>query len=187
MKSDLIIFGRSPFLNTLDIPFLASKYKTIGFNQFGRLFEPDFLFFFDEWYGGFIGNPLVFCPKWFKETEDRVIKYVPKKADSPLLEWVNENGQPCFSHKYFTVSIALNWAILQGFKRIYLVGIDHIETDTKFEHNDGTGCQSRLTLKAHQELKQYVYRCAEHAEIYQTNPAVRDDWELPFIDIEELY
>lgn len=185
MRSELVIFGRSPFLNTVDTAKLLSKYTTIGFNQFGRLFEPDFLFFFDQWYGGFIGNPVVYFPHWFKQGKG--IKYMPKPSDKPLLSGSKQDGMIVLGHKYFTVSIALNWAILQGFKRIYLVGIDHIESDEKFEHNDGTGCQSRLTVKAHQGLKRFVYACAEHVEIYQTNPAVKGDWELPFIDIEELY
>jgi hypothetical protein len=182
MRNELIIFGRSPFLNAVDLTRL-SAFSTIGFNQFGRLFEPDFLFFYDEWYDGFLGNPTVFAPHWFKQD---CIKYVPKPSDFPLSRRY-QGSNICLGHRYFTVSVALNWAILEGFKRVYLVGIDHVETDERFTHHDGTPCQSRLTPQAHKKLKQYVYNCTQHIDIFQTNPAVKDGWELPFVHVEELY
>lgn len=183
MKSELIIFGRSPFLSTVNIPALLSVYTSIGFNEFGRLFEPDYLFFYDAWYDGFIGSPEVYAPHWFKQGCN---KYVPKPSDSPLVGKL-QNGMPCLGHRYFTVSVALNWAILQGFKRIYLVGVDHVEQQGRLEHHDGTLGISDVQPEAHKRLKQYVYNCTRHAEIYQTNPAVMDGWELPFRNIEELY
>jgi hypothetical protein len=87
----------------------------------------------------------------------------------------------------FTPSLAINWAILKGYKKAYLVGIDHVESDLEFKHHDGINHPSAMGPASHKSFKQYVYNCARHIKIFQTNPAVAKDWQLPFIEIEALY
>lgn len=184
MKSELVIFGRSPFINQVDVPLLLENYTTVGFNQFGKHHKVDHLFFFDDYYYGYKPTA-VYLPKWFSQKHG--IKYVPKPSDRPILSRQMKDNMIVLGHKYFTVSLALNWALLEGFKTIYLVGIDHVETDNQFKHHDGVDLPANLTPKAHKDLKKYVYACAEHADIYQCNPAVAPDWELKYKDIRELY
>lgn len=184
MSKELVIFGRSPFVDTVDIPNLCQNYTTLGFNQFGRHHKVDYLFFFDAYYYGYKAGAAVYMPNWFEQKSG--IKYIRKPSVKPIFGQ-QQDGMPVLGHKYFTVSLALNWALLQGFEKIYLVGIDHVETDTAFVHHDGDDCPSNLTPDAHGRLKDYVYACAEHAEIYQCNPAVADDWKLPYRDVKTLY
>jgi hypothetical protein len=183
-KDELVIFGRSPFIAQADVPALIKRYTTIGFNHFGRQYRPDYLFMFDAYYAGYIPT-VVFTPHHFPQRHG--MKYVPVPSNEPLLNQPHDPRGIRLAHKYFTVSIALNWALTQGFKKIYLVGIDHVETDRQFRHHDGNDLPSTLTPKAHKALKDYVYRCAEHADIYQCNPAVAPDWQLKYKDVKEFY
>lgn len=183
---EAILFGNSPFINKVDIPALMGRY-TIGFNGFGVHHPVDAVFCFDRWFepgqAGVIWHPNHISPA--HRANARAFAY--KASPMPLVPARLQDGNPLFGFKYFTPSIALNWAILAGFKRVYLVGVDNIETDTKFQHHDGAGCNSQLTPAAHRDFKKYVYACAAHIDIYQTNPAVRNGWALPFQDIEKLY
>lgn len=186
MPRDLILFGNSPFLYEINIPALL-HHHTVGFNGFGQHQSVDELFVFDRWYDPGKAKR-IWHPEHIKSQNAYSSSFVYKSAQKPFLtKQKSENGLPVFAFKYFSPSVAINWALLEQFRAIYLVGIDHIETDTKFQHHDGADCQSQLTPEAHRAFKKYVYSCAQHIEIYQTNPAVRDGWELPFVDIKTLY
>ena len=186
MSRDLIVFGNSPFLHEINIPALLSCFHTVGFNGFGQHHPVDELFVFDRWYDPAQAKR-IHHPEHIKPKSGNAHAFVYRSASKPILKKEKENGLPVYAFKYFSPSVAINWAIQEGFKRFFLVGIDHIETDTKFQHHDGAGCDSQLTPEAHRAFKKYVYSCAQHIEIYQTNPAVRDGWELPFVDLKELY
>lgn len=185
--NELIIFGRSPFINTVHINRLIELYPTMGFNHFGSLWPVDYLFYFDALLKPRVPSTLVFVPRSFKKAPKEYIRYAHQESDRPLLHLIKQNGAVCLSHRYFTPSLGINWALLNGFKKLYLVGIDHIETDTRFEHHDNEPCYSELTSASHRRFKNFVYECAGHIKIYQTNPAVKDQWQLPYKDIQELY
>lgn len=191
---EVIIFGRSPFINSVNVDALLARYKTIGLNSFGQVYPVDYLFAFDVYYPPSSHRAgELFCPHWLLNGPGTGI--VPK-AGKPLFDKgyqsVVPNG-PMFlmlGLAYFTASLAVNWAVLEGFKKIYLVGIDHVETDTGFHHFDNGAEEAGLTHftpESHRALKKFVTQCARAAEIYQCNPAVRDDWDLPYKDIAELY
>lgn len=183
-KSELVVFGRSPFVNLVDIPALLEQYTTVGLNHFGRHHKVDHLFFYDQYCQH--QKTTVYIPNWFP-AEHAGVRYVPKPLDYPLMSRISQDGAICLGHKYYTVSLAINWALLEGYKRIYLVGIDHVETDRSFSHHDGIDGHAELTPDTHQALKKFIHNCAAHAEIYQCNPAVKDGWELPYKDVNELY
>lgn len=185
---DLVIFGRSPFISQVDVPRLLERYTTLGFNKFGELYPVDYLFFFDDYYPLHKAHQ-VFIPSYFAPGLNGE-RYTAIQQDTPIMNGDFPDKHPSrlfLAHKHYTVSLALNWALLAGFERIYLVGIDHVETDKQFIHHDGYDLPAELTPESHRALKQYVYECAKHAEIYQTNPAVAADWDLPYKDIKELY
>jgi hypothetical protein len=186
LKSELILFGRSPFIDKVDVPRLIEKYTTIGLNRFAQHYPVDHVFMFDRYFP----HPLTgsaFFPHWFDYPMQDGQKFHSKASASPILTGEKKNDIPVLGYKYFTCSLALNWALLQGFTEIYLVGIDHVESDVKFVHHDGDVADSKLSIKAHQALKEYFYSATKHANIYQTNPDVRNDWKLPFVDINQLY
>lgn len=183
-KDSAIIFGRSPFIEQVNVAALLPNYTTFGLNQFGRHHRVDYLFFHDAYYAGYKPTS-VWMPDWFPQQHGS--KYHRVKSDKPLLGQVQKEGALCLGHALFTASLALNFAILKGFKTIYLVGIDHVETDKEFHHHDNDDRPSALTPVAHRVFKQFVYNCADHADIWQCNPAVRADWQLNYKDIRELY
>lgn len=182
--SQAIVFGRSPFINEVDVPRLLKRYPTIGLNHFGQQYPVDYLFSFD---GPILPNKSAghFAPYYYSGAG--VTPYSPKCSDGPILEYKAENNALCLGFKYFTVSCAINWALLAAFSTIYLIGVDHVESDTTLQNNDGTVSEAIITPDAHRGLKQFIYHCAAHARIYQCNPAVRDGWELPYKDLSELY
>jgi len=187
----IIIFGRSPFIDKVDVHGLIERFDTIGFNFFGQHYPVDYLFFFDRYFDGFLPGCEVFFPHWFNP-KHKGNRFSPKLSDLPVLtgdikEHNDQPSTPVYGYKYYTPSIALNWAILQGYQKAYLVGIDNVETDTIFKHHDGNDLPANLTPKSHQGFKQYVYNCTPYIKIYQTNPAVKKQWDLPFIGLEALY
>lgn len=181
---DLVLFGRSPFINRIDVIEIARRYKTVGLNHFGESYGVDYLFYFDRFIENWKGTPELFIPAWFPQ-------YCPGKryrtqvSDGPIFP--AQSDPMILGHKYFTASLAINWAILQGFKTIYLVGIDHVETDKAFQHFDNIDHPVNLTAKAHECFKNYVYNGNKYVKIIQTNPAVKDAWDLDFINFEALY
>lgn len=187
-KKPLIIFGRSPFIDTVDVPKLLAKYPSYGFNQFGKHYRVDCLFMFDRAYRCAFDDTQIIAPYYLRDLPKTSLLVAPKPSDKPLLPALSQDGRLVLGFRYFTVSMALNYALLQGFNDIYLVGIDHVETDERFKHFDGDDRPSKLTPDAHRRLKQYVYKCQRPGvKIWQTNPAVRNQWELPFKEISELY
>lgn len=185
---ELVLFGRSPFVDTVLYDALRPDLKTVGFNHFGRHHEVDYLFFFDSFCGGWLGSPQVFVPYYFRQQgSEACTRYVPKPHPRPIVPRKEQNGLVVLGQKYFTPAMAINWGILSGFKTFYLVGIDHREGDTRFVHHDGQVAQTVIRPEAHARFKEYVYAATEHARIYQTNPEVAADWRLPYKDIGELY
>ncbi len=193
MSNPVVVFGRSPFINELDIHAIMDDYPSIGHNHFGQHYDVDWLFFYDRWYDHG-EHKKIFYPYWFAGNHPRPEnswQYQPKKSPKPIdlyhQEGIEHNG-PVLGFRYFSPSISINWAMTWGgFDTIYLVGIDNVETDKQFTHHDGQDMPSCLTPQAHQAFKQFVYECAKQVTIYQCNPAVKDSWELPFLDFGATY
>lgn len=189
LSDELVIFGRSPFINAVDVPRIISRYTTVGFNHFGQSFKPNYLFLFDRWYDPGLAEH-IFYPSYFPPplitTPIQVWEsYLPTRSDSPLFSFSKRHNCIELGFRYFSPSAAISFAHAKGFKKIYLVGVDHVESDVKFDHFDGINSESSLTVKAHKAFKQFCYK--SKIPIFQTNPAVSKDWDIPFTDIESLY
>ena len=181
----LVLFGRSPFINQVDAAAIASHYETAAINQ--APCRVDYLFSLFDDFPANDPSTIVFG-HWQRDTPAGATKLSLQPSREPLLTNESRGGFPLVGIFAFSATAALNWAILQGYERVYLVGIDHVESDTCFHHWDGSDSpNTRLQPCAHQDLKQFVYACAAHIEIYQTNPAVSDAWEIPFAAIDQLY
>lgn len=181
---ELILFGNSPFITDIDIPALLRRYQTIGINGFSTHFPVDWVFMYDRFFDH-APSSRVIVPHWFRQPVEKV---VPKALDSPVYPRRFQNGLSVVGFKYFTVSIAVNWAIQEGFKSIYLVGIDHHEEERQFRHFDGETSKTTISPTSHQALKRFVEKCAKvsGATIYQCNPDA-EGWKLPYLNLETLY
>jgi len=180
---DLVLFGRSPLISQVDVVEIASRYKTVGLNYFGQSIAVDYLFYFDLFIEGYKGNPELFIPAWFPAKHPGT-RYRTKMSAEPLA-YKSDTGL-VLGHKYFTASLAISWAIMQGFNCIYLVGIDHLETGRSFQHFDKIDRPSILSEKAHEGFKNFVYNANKAIPIFQTNPDAKKYWDLPFKHYEEL-
>lgn len=180
----LVIFGRSPFINTVDCAALAARFDTAAINQ-----EPvpcKFLFSLFSDPQPLSQETQVFT-HWEKPAHPGGQRIALRYAPVPFLHDETRDGFPCYAHVAFTASEVVNWALRQGYGRILLVGVDHVETDSQFVHWDGSvSPNDKLRPVLHRDLKSFIRECARRAAIYQTNPAVADDWNLPFLDLATL-
>lgn len=184
---NLIMFGRSPFVNTVDVAALHYRYETLGFNHFGKKHPVDYLFSLNEYIEPISPRTRVFGH--YEHDSPVGVKKIAYSADTgPCLVPEYKNGFRCYAWYSFSPTAALDWAIAEGFDQVFLVGIDHVETDKRFEHNDGIDDHrgQNMIPELHQRMKSFVYACAQHMEIFQCNPAVKDQWKLPYRSVEDL-
>jgi hypothetical protein len=170
----------------VNVPALLNRFTTAACNQFGHDYPVDALFSFDDCVGpDHLANEL-FLPNWV--TKDYGTKIIIKSAQKqPYPTCTKKNGQPVYAFQLFTTSLALQWALWQKPSAIYLVGVDHVETDTTFKHYYGQDGQSKLTPTAHQLFKKYAQSCGRIIPVYQTNKAVASQWPVPYKPLDSLY
>lgn len=182
-----VLFGRSPFVNDVDREKIIEKNYTVGLNNFCAKNAVDMNFCFAKYVKPISAKTVVFCH--FEKEAEQAVFYRPVPSRKPLLDPEFENGILKLACCCFVGSLAINWAILMKKEAVYLVGIDHVEDNKEFVHNDGVDDEfgHNMNAEIHQEFKKYVYECAKHIKIYQCNPSVKQEWKLPFVEIEELY
>jgi hypothetical protein len=186
----LIIFGRSLFINDVNVARLIEKYDTVGFNNFATQYPVKYSFTFDKYFSPIDPRTITFIDarKSLRPADAIPVIMVPRLDPIPERTFDNK-GYLQLGRTNFTPCLALNYAIIEGYTDVYLVGIDHVPTDTKFAHYDGIDSRFGQNIQPilHEWFRTYVYNCAKYVKIYQTNPAVKDSWNLPFINIETLY
>ena len=167
---NLIILGRSPFLHTVKIDSL--KYDKACINY-----------------------PPCSDVKWAFSYDKLTDIKIPEGCEyiTPENGYIFDKHGANFDRNepqklgfcIFTVSAAVNWAYLNAFKNVYLVGIDHFEKDTRYLRNDGTKTQNIIPAENHRKIKEFIYQFKDKMNIYQTNPET--SWDLEYININELY
>jgi hypothetical protein len=183
MKS-VLLFGRSPFINQINLPALL-HHTTAGINHIAFEHGMDYGFFYDSEPPKPEGcKTKTIAPIWFSSASHPVN---PVPASIPVLSKIHRDGGQVVGFELFTCTLAVNWLILQGFKQIYLIGIDHVEQPGPLQHHDGTFAVADCMVEAHQRVKAFIGRCQSGAKIYQCNPAVAADWPVPYQDLTELY
>lgn len=167
---DLIIFGRSPFINQL-------KLENIDYNKFDVCC---------------INYPIPNIKVHYLCSADVNVK--PMVA--PRTEWISSNTGwdlhktedeiiqeiGVLSWCIYSSSLAVNFGISRGYKTIYLGGVDLIENDLPFEHYDGIKNIRPARASGVKKEKEYIKKLAEKfdVKIYQLNPET--NW-LEFKDI----
>lgn len=192
-KNECIIFGSSPFINTLDIPALCADYYTIGINKFPVHHRVDCAIQYDEPIHYPVLPPEIWAPFHWRPDErsefDNVYVVLTGEEHPVYGKKLNIHGARHVAMRYFTASIAANIAIWKGLDAIYLVGVDHKESDTHFDHfyPEDPNPDVMFCREAHQALKQFILECSHFTPIFQTNPEVAHEWPVPYKDINELY
>ena len=167
---DCLLIGRSPFVNKV-------KWNKVDFERF-----------------------FVICCNY--PVPDIPVDIVIARDDTPrpVLAPATKFISPRTNYKFvteakhetdiefccYTSSSACYLARKLGFKRGYLIGIDHVEDDKPFKHYDGIINNGVATSFSNKLCKNYI--CSlKGISLYQTNPTVKEQWDLPFADIATLY
>lgn len=158
---ELIIFGRSPFINEL-------KLGNIDYNRFDVLC---------------INYPIPNIKVHYVVSADHWVEPIL----APKTEWISENTgwefkkteniireENKLSWRYYSSSLAVNFAILRGYKTIYLAGVDLIEDNKPFNHYDGVVNKRKVDASSCVAEKAYIKKLAKDIKIYQLNPQA--DW-----------
>ena len=156
---ELIIFGRSPFINELNLKKIDySRYDVCCINYPIPNVKVKYLVSADPWV---------------------------KPTLAPLTEWVSANTgwelvkgaeivqeEKKLSWRYYSSSLAVNFGILRGYKTIYLGGIDLIENNQPFVHYDGVINTKPASANSMVKEKAYIIEMAEQygVKLYQLNP-----------------
>lgn len=171
MKREIIIFGRSPFINKLHLDKIDyNRFDICCINKIiPELKKVNYLVSADEWVKPEIPDG---C-EWISVNNGWDII----KTNGATIQ---QEGK--LSWKHYSSDLAVNFAIMRGYKHIYLAGIDLIEDDKPFEHYDGVvnvkiesagGCKDEKFLIRSLGNKYGVM-------LYQLNPESK--W-LKFVDI----
>ena len=192
----LILFGRSPFINEIAefIPELCKKYHTMGCNYFVNSFpEVEYVVFYDDLV------PKV-EPKHKIITNTKYCTSATYKSYNLLqnhrnksLYIINKNSKEFSPNSLIlnfcihTPSMALNWAYLNGFKKVIIAGIDltlennaHFDKDTTPDR-DGHDFNVPAITAARNHLENVTRR---YLRVYQLNP--NSDIQIPKVKISDL-
>lgn len=160
---ELIIFGRSPFINEL-------KLDKIDYSRFDVCC---------------INYPIPNIKVHYVVSADAKVQPIL----APKTEWISKNTGWCFkktdriiqeqgvlSWCVYSSSLAVNFAITRGYKTMFLAGIDLFDDDKPFLHYDGVKNIKKASKQGTQQEKKYIKELAEkyNVNVYQINP--KADW-----------
>ena len=188
---DLIIFGGSPFINTIDKQRIdLSRFDILAINRPPLDIPVHYL----------VAHDIDFraC-----HTQEEVQKTLKKGLNpvfiAPKTEFIHETtgwqwkfdyishdiNEKCLGFALYTCSSALNFAYLKGYKNIYFIGVDLEENNQPFTHWHGVTNLVPVPNRCARQAKNYLYRYKKYLNIYQCNPNV--NWDCPYYPVEKLY
>ena len=192
-KDSIIIFGGSPFVNTVDLERIdINRFDIMAINRPPLNIPVHYLIAHDVDFRACYTqdevqhtldkglNPVFIAPKteFIHETTGWRWK----------LDYVSHNlDEKCLGFCLYTCSTALNYAYLKGYKNIYFVGVDLKEDNKPFTHWHGVTNILEVPITCAKQAKEYLYRYKKWVEIYQCNPAISNEWECEYCPIEKLY
>ena len=170
---EAIIFGCSPFINEIAgyIPKLQEKYYTIGINNF-PVFYPNV----NSWF--FYDNSMVGCIENHYRgqkihTRERLRGHLERfkitnfETFRPVYNRLyTEKKENYLLFKHFTISTALNWCLVNGFKDVYLAGIEMDSEQWQHFYCDNIHF-TKMDLQ--DETFKYIYQMQEYMNIWQLN------------------
>lgn len=190
---DLIIFGGSPFVNTIELQRIdTNRFDILCINRPVHNIPVHYLIAHD-------------CDFRACHSQEEVTKTLQKGLNpvfiAPKTEFIHETTGWNWQFDYintdpnkklvgfclYTCSSAVNFAYLRGYKNVYLIGIDLAEDDKPFSHWHGIKNILGVPKTCAIQAKEYLYRYKKWLNIYQTNPEVKEIWNVEFCPIDRLY
>ena len=190
---DLIIFGGSPFVNTIDKKCIdLSRFNILAINRPPLNIPCHYLVAHD-------------CD--FRQCHSqKEVKHILQQGLNPVFtapktEFIHETTgwkwkfdyishdieEKCLGFCLYTCSSALNFAYLKGYKNIYFIGVDLEENNKPFTHWHGITNTLDVPKVCARQAKEYLYRYKKWLNIYQCNPKVKDEWDCEYCPVEKLY
>lgn len=190
-KNSIIIVGGSCFINEVD-------FKKIDFDKYDILC---------------INRPILNAPVKYlcchdadfrqchsqKEVQDTLNKGLNPVFVAPKTEFIHEttgwkwkfdiisNEDKLVGFCLYTCSSAVNFAYLRGYKNVYLVGVDLAEDNKPFTHWHGVTNKLDVPTRCARQAKEYLYRYKKLLNLFQCNPKVANEWQIPYCPIDRLY
>lgn len=166
---DIIIFGRSPFINRLDLAKLDyDRFDVCCINKPIKNIKTKYL---------------VSADAWVKPELDKDIEWVSIHSGWKIIKTDNViQHEGKLSWKHYSSDLAVNFAILRGYKNIYLAGIDLIPDGKGLVHYDGVVNEEPTNPEGTIDAQNIIKLLAEmyRVNIYNVNPSC--DW-LEYRDI----
>ena len=190
-KHSAIIIGGSPFVNTVDLSRInTDKFDIIAINRQPLNIKTRYLIAHDTDFRQCHSqaevkinlkqglNPVFTAPKteFIHETTGWKWKFDIISHEDKLLGF-------CL----YTCSSAVNFAYLKGYKNIYFIGVDLEENNQPFTHWHGVTNLVNVPDRCARQCKEYMYQYKKWLNLYQCNPAIKDQWQCDYYPVEKLY
>lgn len=161
---ELIIFGRSPFINRLNCDAIDyNRFDICCINsKIPKLKRVDYIVSADEWVKPEIPDG---C-EWISVNNGwNIVKTEQIIQQERRLSW-----------KHLSSDLAVNFALMRGYRTIYLAGVDLVEDGKPFYHYDGVMNKKPQAADGARDEKEHIKHLCElsGAKIYQINPEA--DW-----------
>lgn len=193
MKDSIIIFGGSNFINEVNLKRIdLNRFDIMCINRPVHNIPVHYLIAHD------VDFRAVHTQKEVQETLKQGLNPV---FIAPKTEFIHETtgwnwkfdyishslNEKCLGFCLYTCSTALNYAYLKGYKNIYFVGVDLKEDNKPFSHWHGVVNKKEVPVNCARQAKAYLYRYKKLLNMYQCNPSVAKDWDIPYYPIDLLY
>ena len=190
-KDSILIMGGSPFLNTIDLPRIdIDRFDILCINRPIHNLPVHYLVAYDDDFRACHTqeevqnilkhhlNPVFLAPK---------TEFIHKSTGWQFKRDYISNEDKVLGFCLYTCSSAVNFAYLRGYKNVYLIGIDLKEDNKPFSHWHGVVNKKEVPVKCAKMAKEYIYQYKKLLNIYQCNPSVMLEWQIPYCPVDRLY
>lgn len=172
---ELLIFGRSPFVKKIPLSKINyDKYDVLCINYPVPNIKVHYV---------------VACDDWVKPTLAPKTEFISVHTGWQFVKTFTSiiNEEKRLSWACFSSSASIGFARLRGYETVYLIGVDCKEDGKPLVHYDGIVNKKPTAEIACKKEKAYINKYKPFMNIYQTNPDVKDEWDLEFMPYEQVF
>ena len=190
-KNSIIIFGGSKFIQEVDLQKIdLNRFDILCINRPVLGIPVHYLIAHDDGFRAVHSQ---------QEVQDTLNKGLNPVFLAPKTEFIHEttgwkwkfdiisNEDKLVGFCLYTCSSAVNFAYLRGYKNVYLVGVDLAEDNKPFTHWHGVTNTLPVPTTCAKQAKEYLYRYKKLLNLFQCNPNIAKEWQIPYCDISLLY